>query len=546
MSSQYNYLRFNDFSIDLDAAQITRNGSAVEVEPQVFDVIALLATNPGRLIGHDELIEKVWRGRIVSDSAIASRINAARKALGDDGTAQRVIKTVRGRGFRFELTPAVANSDGARVAAPATATGESAVREQAIAAEPSAGESPKPLAAFPDRPSIAVLPFTNMGADPEQEYFADGLTDDLITALSRWRSFPVVARNSTFTFKGKPVGTREAARALGAHYVVEGSIRKAGTRVRVIVQLADGSTGNQIWADRFDRHLVDIFEVQDELTHRITAIIAPELNRVEQKRIAVSRPATMDAWEHYLRGDAALSRETPEAAAGARAHFEKAAELDPNYSDAYTGIARSFTNVLRMDAATDREETLRRAMSAAKRAVELDPLSSRAHFALSTVYILQNEHALSLAEARLAVDLNPSDSVALHALGNKSDLAGDPEGIGRMEVAQRLDPLDPTTAMRQALLARAYARSGNYPAAIATAHSAIFKQPDNGPAQFMLAIALALADRVEEAAAAIRRCETVAPGLVARRANWRPYTDEASNVVLRNGLREAMLAARAP
>jgi TolB-like protein len=246
---------FEDYVLDTERRELRHRADLVPVEPQVFDLLAFLIGNRERVLSKDDLLAAIWGGRVVSETALTSRINSARCAIGDSGHQQRLIKTLPRKGVRFI----------------------GAVREQANAAEPSAGESQKPSAAFRDRPSIAVLPFTNIGADPEQEYFADGLTDDLITALSQWRSFPVVARNSTFAFKGKPMEAREAARALGAHYVVEGSIRKAGTRVRVIVQLVDGTTGNQFWADRFDRNLVDIFEVQDELTHRITAVIAPEL-----------------------------------------------------------------------------------------------------------------------------------------------------------------------------------------------------------------------------------------------------------------------------
>ncbi|MGK0168657.1 MAG: adenylate cyclase [Gammaproteobacteria bacterium] len=274
-----------------------------------------------------------------------------------------------------------------------------------------------------------MLPFANMSNDPEQEYLSDGLTEDLITALTQWRLFPVIARNSTFTYKGRAVDIVQAAAELGAGYVVEGSIRRGSDRVRVTAQLIDGKTGRHVWAERVDRQIGDIFELQDELSQRIAASIAPEVSRAEQRRSIGRRQTDLDAWDYLLRGRAELRKLTRQGHAKSREMFERAIELDPDYSEAHAGIAQSHNFDIVVQCTSDRADSLAQALAAARQAVALEEASAVAHQALSTVYMLSNQQDLALAEGRLAVELNPSDAESLHALGNKSDLAGDPQGI---------------------------------------------------------------------------------------------------------------------
>ena len=244
-------LAVGDAQLDLAAGELRRNGVVVEVEPQVFALIAHLAARPGALVSRDELIVAVWGGRIVSDSAIATRINAARAALGDDGKAQRVIQTLPRRGFRF--------------------VGEN---------------NPAPELSLPDKPSIAVLPFNNMSGDPEQEFFSDGITDDIITELARYDELFVIARHSSFAYKGRTIDLREIARELGVQYVLEGGVRRSGGRVRVTAQLIDTTNGNHVWAERYDRELEDIFAVQDEIT---ALIVNTLVGKVIQKSCRAGR-----------------------------------------------------------------------------------------------------------------------------------------------------------------------------------------------------------------------------------------------------------------
>jgi TolB-like protein len=262
---------FGDQALDVDRRELRRGTGAVAVEPQVFDLLVYLLENRDRVVSKDDLIASVWGGRIVSDSTLTSRINAARKAVGDSGGEQRLIRTIPRKGLRF--------------------VGE--VRTEEHGPAPPAEQPQSPLLPLPDRPAIAVLPFTNMSGEPEQEYFSDGISEDIITALSKLRWFFVIARNSSFIYKGKSVHLKQIAADLGVRYVLEGSVRKGGDRVRITAQLNDVATGSHLWAERYDRDLADVFAVQDEITEAIVAAIEPQLYAAENSA-RNARPPT--AW----------------------------------------------------------------------------------------------------------------------------------------------------------------------------------------------------------------------------------------------------------
>src|SRR3989449_3554538 len=271
---------FDNHIMDTDRRELRRGGDLVAMQPQVFDLLVHLLKCRDRVVSRDDLIALVWGGRIVSDSTLDSRINAARNAIGDNGKEQRLIRTIPRKGVRF--VGAVNGPCDAQAASQAEAKMRSGLT-------------------LPDRPAIAVLPFDNMSGDREQEYFSDGISEDIITALSKLRWFFVIARNSSFTYKGKAVQMKQIAAELGVRYVVEGSVRKSGDRVRITAQLNDTATGSHIWAERYDRDLIDVFAVQDEITDAIITAIEPQIYAAENFRSRRKPPNSVDAWDLVMR-----------------------------------------------------------------------------------------------------------------------------------------------------------------------------------------------------------------------------------------------------
>jgi len=245
--------------LDTDLRELRRGPELIAIEPQVLDLLVHLVQNRDRVVSKDDLIASVWGGRAVSEANLTSRIYAAHKALGDDGQRQALIRTIARKGHRF-VGAVRLQSEGDELTAPATGLRSDELKE----------EQP-PTLPLPDRPAIAVLAFVNMSDDPEQDYFSDGISEDIITALSKLRWFFVIARNSSFVYKGKAVNIKQIGAELGVGYVIEGSVRKDGDRVRITAQLNDVATGSHLWAERYDRGLADVFAVQDEITEAITA-----------------------------------------------------------------------------------------------------------------------------------------------------------------------------------------------------------------------------------------------------------------------------------
>ena len=426
--------RFGIYDLDTRLLELRRDDIPVSIEPQAFDVLRLLVENRDQLVSKNDLIDNVWDGRIVSEAALSSCMNAVRRAVGDDGKRQEVIRTVPRRGFRFVLPVAIDDET------PAVTGGEGEVSQ-----ESGLRSSDLNLAAsIPDKPAIAVLPFRNLSGDPDQEYFADGLTEDIITTLSLWRSFPVIARNSTFAFKYPSPDIRKVGEELGARYIVQGSVRKSDDRVRITAQLIDAVTGHQVWAERYDRELVDIFELQDELTQSIAGIVAPEVERTEHRRLQSKQSENLDAWDCVLKGMVSLSELTRDGNVRARALFKKAIDFDPHYGRPYTGLGWSHIRDVSLGFTNSREQDLAAALTAARRAVALNASDSIAHSILSCGYMFTGATDLSISEAEHAVQLNPSDSLAYLSLGNQLSLAGRAqEGILFLEKAFALNPYDP-------------------------------------------------------------------------------------------------------
>jgi len=407
-----------------------------------------------------------------------------------------------------------------------------------------AGPATRSTAASPNdlellkRPAIAVLPFDNMSGDPEQEYFSDGLAEDIITALSHWRSFPVVARNSTFSFKGQQLRIEKIAEELDARYVLEGSVRKAGERLRITAQLIDAKTGHHVWAERFDRQLEDIFDIQDEITNRIAATIVPELEHFEHKRSTIKRTEDLDAWDYYLRGMETFHGETCEGTTSSLRMFQAAADLDPTYCDAWARLGWCHARLVMFRCVEDAAPSLKRGFEAARRAVALDDGSALAHLSLGTLHIWNDETALGLSEAQIALQLNPNFALAAMAVGNRLDLMGKTEeGIAEMQRALKLNPRDPNRSRYMAYLSRAYISMGEYEVAEDWARQALLLRPNHPETIFRCAICLAHTNKVEEARNMMDRCRAVDPDFVRKMADWRAYPDEKRSEHLLKGLR---------
>jgi TolB-like protein len=279
---------FEDYSLDLDRQELRRGGVLVEIEPQVLDLLQYLIRNRDRIVSKDDLIANVWKGRVVSDSTLTSRITSARQAIGDSGDHQRLIRTIARKGVRF-----VGDVGETRAS-------------RAVHSENQTSRVPR----LPDKPSIAVLPFINMSGDPEEDYFTDGLAEDIITALSKLRWFFVISRNSSFSYRGKSIELDRVARELGVRYVLEGSVRKRADQVRITAQLIDASSGNHIWADHYDGELCEVFTLQDEITRKVVAAIKPKLLEAESLRTRSRSPDDLDAWETVVHANSLLWRLT--------------------------------------------------------------------------------------------------------------------------------------------------------------------------------------------------------------------------------------------
>lgn len=467
--------QFGTFTLDTENFSLKRGEENVPVEPQVFGVLACLIENAQRIVSKDDLINAVWDGRIVSDTTLSSRINAARKSVGDDGQSQSVIKTFPRRGFQF--------------IAELSETGEQ------IAAE---------KISISDRPSIAVMPFTNLSGDPEQEYFADGIAEDIITALSHVRQFFVVARNTTFTFKSKAVDVHAVAQDLGVRYILEGSVRRSDERVRITVQLVDGRTGIHLWAERYDRDLGDVFTVQDEITQTVVGAIQPEMTRTEQERARLKPPESMDAWDCYQKGIWHTYQRTRADLELAQDLFHRAIALDPNMSQAYAGLVEAYFFLVADANTANRDHTISEAIAAAQTAVDLDSRDAMAHYALGRAYTIAGRHDEAIPRLQDAINLNPSLARAYYALGFALVNSGHPQqGIEPLKTAIRLSPHDPTVGQFMVQISRAYLFLDHFEDALKWAKEALSRPNIIWTRWTALISSLGHLDRLDEAAQAI-------------------------------------------
>jgi TolB-like protein len=490
--------RFSDHTLDVERRELRRGLDPIAIEPQVFDLLVYLLQNRDHVVSKDDLIAAIWVGRIVSDSTLTSRINAARKAIADSGEEQRLIRTIARKGFRFVGEVQVQT---ARDAAHAAVTaGDNS--------EPS-----RPALSLPDRPAIAVLPFTNMTDDPAQDYFSDGISEDIITALSRLRWFFVIARNSSFIYKGKAVLLKQIGDELGVGYVVEGSVRKVGERVRISAQLNDVATGSHIWAERYDRDLADVFAVQDEITEAIVAAVEPRLYAAENFRARRKPPDSMDAWDLVMRALSHYWRVTRQDNVVAQALLEKATALDPHYGQAFGVLATSHTFSAHMGW-EDSAVATPIAERAAAIAILADSEDPWAHLALGSVYLFARRFDDSLAEFEAALRLNPNFSLAQGYHGLALAYCGRSEEAARAaQRALRLSPRDPLVAIYCGIAAYSHYVGRDYEGAVRLAREGIRQRGDFVGAHRVLAAATGMAGQVDMARAALKELRRVQPSI---------------------------------
>ena len=497
---------FADHILDTDRRELHRGSERIAVEPQVFDLLIYLVQNRDRVVSKDDLLASVWAGRAVSDSTLTSRINAARKAVGDDGRQQGLIRTVARKGLRFVGAVQVGGAE-SNLPRPVDDIGD-----------PSRPAMSLPVFALratpdtPDRPAIAVLPFVNMSDDLAQEYFSDGISEDIITALSKLRWFFVIARNSSFTYKGKAVHLKQVAEELGVGYVVEGSVRKVGDRVRITAQLNDVVTGSHLWAEKYDRNLADVFALQDEITEAIVAAIEPQLYAAENFRAQRKPPNNMDAWDLVMRALSHYWRVTRQDNVVSQALLEKATAIDPNYGQALGVLATSHTFSVHMGWAD--MEGLPIAERTALAAIRVDSEDPWAHHALGCVYLFTRRFDDSLAEFELALRLNPSFSLAQGYYGLVLSYCGRwEEADAAARRALRLSPRDPFSAVYCGIAAYASFVGRDYGEAMSLSREGIRRRSDFVGAHRVLTAAAGMAGQFEFASAALLELRRVQPNI---------------------------------
>jgi TolB-like protein/Flp pilus assembly protein TadD len=491
---------FGRYRFDLETGRLWSGRREVKLTPKASAVLKVLVTHAGQPVRKEDLFASVWSGTVVSDDALTSCIQELRRALADNAKQPRFIETRHRRGYRFM----------ARLSKPATNINA----ESDGASEPS--KVPRVAASDVDalwtQPAIAVFPFEDLSEIADRSHFADGITQDISTALSCWRRFPVIARNSTSLIKEKHGDSVAAARELGARYFLEGSVRRAGSKIRICAQLVDVSSRTQIWARRYDRDLGNMFAVQDEITACIAQSIEPQLSRRELHRALRKHPQSLDSWDYTQRALSclygALSHLHTFAgadAAEARDLLHKAIELDPVSSYAHSLLALAHFHDALADWTKDPPRALTATLQAARRAVELDDDDWLSH-ALLGIAILwtSRNYDRALEEVERAIELNPSAVIAYQFLGCAAVFAGRPtQAVPALETVLHLDPLYQSRSLILADLSLARLLLGDVGGAVAAATEAVHREPANVRAHHRLVAALGHTARAAEARTAL-------------------------------------------
>ena len=481
-------VRFGRFRLEPGQRQLLHDEIPVRIANRALDILCALVSAKGQVVTKDELMAQVWSGLVVEESNIHVHVSALRKALEEAESGQNYVVTVPGRGYRFVGLEQPTPLDKVET---------------------------QPRLSLPDRPSIAVLPFSNLSSAPEQEYFADGVVEDIITALSRMRWLFVIARNSSFTYKGRSVDVKQVGRELGVRYVLEGSVRKAANRVRITGQLIDASTGAHLWADRFDGGLEDIFDLQDDVTASVVSAMGPKLEQAEIERAKRKPTGSLDSYDYLLRGMASVYRWTSADIDHALTLFYRAIELDPEFTTPHGMAAWCYLWRNANGWTSDREREIIETQRLARCVAESgkDDAVSLAFGGLALAYVagdLEDGEAL----IKRALALNPNLMAAWYASGWVKAFLGETDiAIEHVARAMRLSPLDPLMFLMQGVTALAYFVAGRYAEAVEWATKAAREQPNFLGAIRNIAASSALSGRLDEAQKALSRVRSLDPEL---------------------------------
>jgi TolB-like protein len=523
---------FENFRLDADRRELRRGAELVTLEPQVFDVLECLIRNRERIVTKDDLIADVWDGRIVADSTLSSRITAVRHAIGDSGDQQRFIRTISRRGFRFVGTIRVDPAGLPEGAQPAMRPATSAT------GRPESGSL-----ILPDKPSIAVLPFANFSGDPEQAYFADGMVDEIISALSQIPSLFVIARTSTFAYRDKAIDIRQVGRELGVRYILEGSVRRDGDRVRIMPQLIDALTGTHLWTERFEGSPERIFDLQDRLTESVVGAIAPNVQRAEIERARRKPTESLDAYDYFLRGVATFNLLTKESNVQAVPLFERAIELDPQYASACGMAAWCYVRRKAWRWMVDPPREITEALRLARKAVDLGPDDA---LALSTggfaLAYIGNDLEDGVTFIDRAIAISPNLASALVFSGWMRIYLGEHDtAIEHFLRSIRLSPLDPFIFSSQhAGIAFAHMLMGRHEEAASWARLAMRGQPKSFFTNVVSASTEGLCGRLGDARTAMERVRQLDPTLrIANLHGLEPLRRSGDLALWAEGMRQA-------
>ncbi|HJU18522.1 MAG TPA: winged helix-turn-helix domain-containing protein [Stellaceae bacterium] len=517
-------ISFEGFTLDIERRELSRGPQLISIGPQVFDLLVYLVENHHRVVTKDELLDTIWGGRIVSLSTLASHINAVRRAVADSGEEQRLIRTIARKGFRF--------------------VGE--VRERKPPAEHpelhlTFSGARQNLTFAPDnRPSIAVMPFHNMSDDPGQEYFADGVVEDITTGLSKFRNLLVIARNSSFQYKGKVVDVRQVGHELGVRYLLQGSIRRDRDRVRISAQLIDAETGAHLWAEKYDKDCLDMLGLQDEVTASVVSAIQPELLFGEGRRAARKSPANLDALDCCIRGIWHFHQPSAEAKQQAEHWLRRSIELDGGLARAHVWLARLLFARCWHGSSSDTDRDLAESQWLAERALSLDDRDPECYYNLSVLALMRRRHQRALRTAKRAIDLNENFAHAHFALGETRIFMGDfAEGLEPIARCIRLSPNDPLAPIFFSVLALGKYHLGDYDEAVWCSEEAL-RRGRGYVALRTLAATLGQLERSEEAVAVVGEMERFKP--LDAKSHWSltcPYARHSDEANFVEGLRKA-------